>query len=77
MIKNKKPIHKVVPFETYELLERQAKLGKIIPDLTVFEKEIIYTLRKMTLQEIASLPDVSEGLENRIKMAVKDRKSVV
>ena len=70
MIKNKKPIHKVVPFETYELLERQAKLGKIIPDLTVFEKEIIYTLRKMTLQEIASLPDVSEGLENRIKMAV-------
>ena len=70
MIKNKKPIHKVVPFETYELLERQAKLGKIIPDLTVFEKEIIYTLRKMTLQEIASLPDVSEGLENRIKIAV-------
>lgn len=70
MIKNKKPIHKVVPFETYELLERQAKLGKIIPDLTVFEKEIIYTLRKMTLQEIAFLPDVSEGLENRIKMAV-------
>ena len=70
MIKNKKPIHKVVPFETYELLERQAKLGRIIPDLTVFEKEIIYTLRKMTLQEIAALPDVSEGLENRIKMAV-------
>ena len=70
MIKNKKPINKVVPFETYELLERQAKLGRIIPDLSVFEKEIIYTLRRMTLQEIAELPDVSEGLENRIKVAV-------
>ena len=70
MIQNKKSINRVVPFETYELLERQAKLGKIIPDLTVFEKEIIYTLRKMTLQEIAALPDVSEGLENRIKLAV-------
>ena len=76
MIKNKKPIHKVVPFETYELLERQAKLGRIIPDLTVFEKEIIYTLRKMTLQEIAALPDVSEGLENRIKMAVNTYNSL-
>ena len=70
MIKNKKSISKVVPFETYELLERQAKLGQIVPDLKVFEKQIIYNLRKMTLEEIANLPDVSEGLENRIKIAV-------
>ena len=70
MIKNKKNIQRVVPFETYELLQRQAKAGKLVPDLSVFEKEIIYTLRKMTLQEIAALPDVSEGLENRIKIAV-------
>ena len=32
-----------------------------------FEKEIIYTLRKMSIREIANLPDVSEGLENLIK----------
>lgn len=70
MIQNKKSINRVVPFETYELLERQAKQGKLVPSITVFEKEIIYTLRKMTLQEIAALPDVSEGLENRIKLAV-------
>lgn len=72
MIQNKKSIHRVVPFETYELLERQAKQGKLVPSLAVFEKEIIYTLRKMTLQEIAALPDVSEGLENRIKLAVNN-----
>lgn len=45
------------------------KNGKIVTSLTVFEKEIIYALRRMTLPEIAALPDVSEGLENTIKMA--------
>ena len=34
-----------------------------------FEKEIIYKLRCMTINEIANLPDVSEGLEYKIKDA--------
>lgn len=70
MIQNGKNPHRVVPFETYELLDACLENGKVIPDLSVFEKEIIYILRRMTLSEIASLPDVSEGLENRIKLAV-------
>ena len=69
MIQKNKNIHYVVPFETYELLEEKKECGQIIPSLSVFSKEIIYTLRKMTLSEIASLPDVSEGLENKIKVA--------
>lgn len=69
MIQKNKNIHYVVPFETYELLEEKKECGQIIPSLSVFSKEIIYTLRKMTLTEIASLPDVSEGLENKIKAA--------
>ena len=69
MIQNGKNIHRVVPFQTYELLDECKQNGKIIPDLSVFEKEILYVLRKMTLSEIANLPDVSEGLENRIKLA--------
>ncbi len=69
MIKAKKNVHYVVPYETYELLEEKINNNQIIPDLSVFEKEIIYTLRKMTLTEIAKLPDVSEGLENKIKGA--------
>ena len=69
MVKNKKNVHYVVPYETYELLDECTQKGNVIPDLSVFEKEIIYTLRKLTLTEIANLPDVSEGLENKIKMA--------
>lgn len=67
MISKQQNIHYVVPYETYELLEEKNKLGEIVPNLSVFEKEIIYNLRKMTVSEIAKLPDVSEGLEYRIK----------
>lgn len=69
MIEQNKNIHYVVPYETYELMEQKIENKEIIKNLSVFEKEIIYTLRKMSVQEIASLPDVSEGLEFRIKEA--------
>jgi predicted nucleotidyltransferase len=69
MLQTNKNIHYVVPYETYELIEAKQKSGEIVTDLSVFSKEIIYTLRKMSLKEIAALPDVSEGLENKIKIA--------
>lgn len=72
MIQNKKNVHKVIPYETYELLEKCIEEGKVVPSLSVFEKEIIYTLRKMPLSEVAELPDVSEGLENKIKAAANN-----
>ena len=70
MVQNKKNIHYVVPYETYELFDQEKEAGRLVKGLSVFEKEIIYIFRKMSLAEIASLPDVSEGLENRIKAAV-------
>lgn len=53
-----------------EILIDNIKQGHIIPDISVFEKQIFYNLRKMSLSEISELPDVSEGLENSIKKAV-------
>ena len=67
MISNGKNIHSVVPFESYETIEKLIENGEYVPSIKVFEKEIIYILRKMTITEVASLPDVTEGLENRIK----------
>lgn len=69
MISNGKNIHSVVPFESYEIIEKLIENGEYVPSIKAFEKEIIYILRKMTITEIASLPDVTEGLENRIKTA--------
>ena len=62
-------IRKVVPKNTYEILNKEHELGNIVLDLSNYEKQIIYNLRKMSVAEIAELPDVSEGLEHSIKNA--------
>lgn len=65
-------LKKVVPKSTYQILGQQNQKGELIPGLEKYEKEIIYTLRKMPASEIANLPDVSEGLENAIKNAANN-----
>lgn len=71
LLKNKQfsEIRKVVPIETYKILSQESELENIVLDLSKYEKEIIYNLRKMTVEQIADLPDVSEGLEYSIKNA--------
>ena len=59
----------VMPKETYKILYNSFQKGHYVKDLSKFETEIIYTLRKMSLAEIRELPDVSEGLEHAIKNA--------
>ena len=72
LIKNKDfdIIKNLVPSNTYSILIKAIKNGHIVEDINIFEKEIIYVLRKMSIEEIANLPDVSEGLEFAIKDAV-------
>ena len=62
-------IRKVVPKSTYQILEKETELGNVVLDLSRYEKEIIYNLRRMTVGEIAELPDVNEGLEHSLKNA--------
>ena len=70
-------LRKVVPENTFSTLLENIKVGHVVPDLSVFERQIIYNLRKMSIQEIAELPDVSEGLENAIKNTANSCNSVV
>ena len=71
LVKNKDfdVIKNLVPYETYSILMENVKNNHVVEDLDVFEKEIIYVLRKMSIEEIINLPDVSEGLEFAIKNA--------
>lgn len=62
-------ISKVMPRNSYLKLGEELKNGHYVIDLSRFEKEIIYTLRKMSVADVAKLPDVSEGLETSIKNA--------
>lgn len=59
----------VMPASSYSILNNSIKKEHIVCGLASFEKEIIYTLRKMDVDEISKLQDVSEGLENSIKKA--------
>ena len=69
LIQNNEDVVKLVPKASFEILSENIKYGKTVNGLETFEKEIIYTLRKMSIQEIGELQDVSEGLENLIKQA--------
>ena len=60
-------IRKVVPPLSFSILLKNMREGTYALDLTAYSSEILYKLRNMSVEEIANLPDVSEGLENLIK----------
>jgi len=70
-------LSKVVPEETFSILEDKIKRGQIVKGLVTFEKEILYKLRCMSVEDIANLPDVSEGLEHAIKNAANSCNNIM
>lgn len=70
-------LRRLLPTSSYSILIENIKQGHIVPDLSVFEKQIIYNLRKMEISEIAELPDVSEGLEFAIKNTANSCNSII
>ena len=76
LIKNKnyKQLKNLLPKPSYSLLMENKK--NIVLDLNNFEKEILYILRRMSIEEIKKLADVSEGLEHLIKKAVYSYNSI-
>ena len=70
-------LRKVMPTNSYMLLKEEIKKGKFVIDIVKYEKEILYTLRKMSVKEIIELPDVSEGLENAIKNAASSCNNLI
>lgn len=71
------PIQRFVPEATFDILEENIKKGNFVKNISAFDKEILYTLRKMSIDEIANLPDVSEGLEYSLKNAANECNSVI
>ena len=77
IIDNPSSLSKVVPEDTFSILEEKFKRGQIVKGLITFEKEILYKLRIMPVEDIANLPDVSEGLEHAIKNAANSCNNVM
>ncbi len=68
---------KLIPISCFSILENNIKIGHVIPDLCVFEREIIYKLRTMSTYDISLLQDVTEGLEFSIKKAADSCNNIV
>ena len=75
--KEYRDIQKTMPASSYGILREEMKNGNYVLDLSAYEKIIIYNLRKMSLAEIANLPDVNEGLENLIKKAANSSNNLI
>ena len=63
-------IKNYIPENSYQCLEDFFNKYNKFPYLHDFEKEIFYILKRMTIYEISNIPDVTEGLEYKIKEAV-------
>lgn len=69
-------VRKVVPQSTYQIIGEEYKKNHIILGIKKYEKEIIYALRVMPIEEIQNLPDVNEGLEFAIKKAASETNNI-
>ena len=69
-------LDKVMPKISYDILSDEIKKGHYVSGIEKYEKEIMFTLRNMSVAEIANLPDVNEGLENVIKNAANSCNSL-
>ena len=62
-----KAVEEVVPESCFEIINKEILNGKIPMFLHHFEKEILYSLRRSSIEDISSIADVTEGLENLLK----------
>lgn len=69
-------VRKVVPRSTYQIVGEEYKKNHIILGIKKYEKEIIYALRVMPIEEVQNLPDVNEGLEFAIKKAASETNDI-
>lgn len=70
-IANREPFSLYVPKPAADLFIRELKEGRAPASLHPVETAILARLRTMSRQELSHLPDISEGLENRIQDSIK------
>lgn len=66
MLRDGQSLDSYVPQSTATLLRKLTADGKCPTDIMYLERAILYRLRTMQPADFAKLPDISEGLENRL-----------
>ena len=60
-----------MPKKAYRILKQSWKEGMCLRDQDSFERGMLPLLRSLSPEQIAALPDLSEGLENRVYDAIR------
>ena len=79
MIINGAPVSeyaKYMPAEAARILARETEQGRCPVLLSRLDSACLARLRSMTADDMARLPDISEGLENRLYRAVREQTTV-
>ncbi|MBQ7547439.1 MAG: nucleotidyltransferase family protein [Clostridia bacterium] len=69
-------IENYCPQTSAQILLREIAAGKAPADLRLLEREILLRLRTISAEQLASVPDISEGLENRILACARSASSL-
>lgn len=69
-------LSELMPQESLQLLLEEMSEGRAPAMLDRGEGAILLSLRKMTKERMLSIPDISEGLENRLMLAAKTARSL-
>ncbi|MBE6765908.1 MAG: nucleotidyltransferase family protein [Ruminococcaceae bacterium] len=69
-------LNRYIPHKSLQLMTADLQAQKAPFLLSRLESAMLYRLRTMSKEEIASLPDLSEGLENRIYKAIRENCSI-
>ena len=65
-----------IPPQTIEILAEAEQDGLFPTDISRIEMAILAILRRLDISELRHLPDISEGLENRLYTAIKSSTSL-
>lgn len=65
-----------IPAVPLEILHEAAKAGRCPAQTALIERAMLSALRRLTKEQIARLPGISEGLENRIYEAIRNSGSM-
>ncbi len=65
-----------MPSAAFDILQREIEQGRCPADLSRLDAALLVALRKASAQKLADLPDISEGLENRLFRASREFGSV-
>ena len=60
-----------VPVQSYQITESEIRSGRAPASLSLLDRSVLSFLRRMDRGTLSKLPDISEGLENRIFDAIQ------